>query len=123
MSREQSKLDLLGEQWVKTLVDLSPEFATYTGFKVGEDRLEDTTPEASAHFNKLQQEMLAKVEATEIQDDVDKVTKLAMSSTLKLSGEIYDSGMWRRDLNPIASPAQGIRDTFDLSPTATDENW
>ncbi|MEI7419967.1 MAG: DUF885 domain-containing protein [Actinomycetes bacterium] len=123
MSREQSKLDLLGEQWVKTLVDLSPEFATYTGFKVGEDRLEDTTPEAAAHFNKLQQEMLAKVEATEIQDDVDKVTKLAMSSTLKLSGEIYDSGMWRRDLNPIASPAQGIRDIFDLSPTATEENW
>ena len=123
MSREQSKLDLLGEEWVKTLVDLSPEFATYTGFKVGEDRLEDTTPEAGAHFNQLQKEMLAKVEATEIQDDVDNVTKLAMSSTLKLSGEIYDSGLWRRDLNPIASPAQGIRDIFDLSPTATEENW
>ena len=123
MSREQSKLDLLGEEWVKTLVDLSPEFATYAGFKVGEDRLEDTTPEAGAHFNKLQKEMLAKVEATEIQDEVDKVTKLAMTSTLKLSGEIYDSGLWRRDLNPIASPAQGIRDIFDLSPTATEENW
>jgi len=123
MSREQSKLDLLGEQWVKTLVDLSPEFATYAGFKVGEDKLEDTSPEAAAHHNNLQKEMLAKVEATEIQDDVDKVTKLAMTSTLKLSGEIYDSGMWRRDLNPIASPAQGIRDIFDLSPTATEENW
>jgi uncharacterized protein (DUF885 family) len=123
MSREQSKLDLLGEEWVKTLVDLSPEFATYAGFKVGEDKLEDTSPEAAAHHNKLQKEMLAKVEATEIQDDVDKVTKLAMTSTLKLSGEIYDSGMWRRDLNPIASPAQGIRDIFDLSPTATEENW
>ena len=123
MSREQSKLDLLGEQWVKTLVDLSPEFATYAGFKVGEDKLEDTSPEAAAHHNKLQKEMLAKVEATEIQDEVDKVTKLAMTSTLKLSGEIYDSGMWRRDLNPIASPAQGIRDIFDLSPTATVENW
>jgi len=123
MSREQSKLDLLGEEWVKTLVDLSPEFATYAGFKVGEDRLEDTSPEAAAHHNQLQKEMLAKVEATEIQDDVDKVTKLAMTSTLKLSGEIYDSGLWRRDLNPIASPAQGIRDIFDLSPTATEENW
>ena len=106
MSREQSKLDLLGEEWVKTLVDLSPEFATYTGFKVGEDRLEDTTPEAAAHYNQLEKEMLAKVEAAEVQDEVDRVTKLAMTSTLKLSGEIYDSGLWRRDLNPIASPAQ-----------------
>ncbi|NCA07411.1 MAG: DUF885 domain-containing protein [Micrococcales bacterium] len=123
MSREQSKLDLLAEDWVKTLVDLSPEFATYAGFKVGEDRLEDTSPEAAAHFNKLEKETLAKVEATEIQDDVDNVTKIAMMSTLKLSGELYDTGMWRRNLNPIASPAQGIRDIFDLSPTATEENW
>jgi len=123
MSREQSKLDLLAEDWVKTLVDLSPEFATYAGFKVGEDRLEDTSPEAAAHFNKLEKETLAKVEASEIQDDVDNVTKIAMMSTLKLSGELYDTGMWRRNLNPIASPAQGIRDIFDLSPTATEENW
>ena len=123
MSREQSKLDLLAEDWVKTLVDLSPECATYAGFKVGEDRLEDTSPEAAAHFNKLEKETLAKVEATEIQDDVDNVTKIAMMSTLKLSGELYDTGMWRRNLNPIASPAQGIRDIFDLSPTATEENW
>jgi len=123
MSRDPSKLDLLAEDWVKTLVDLSPEFATYAGFKVGEDRLEDTSPEAAAHNNKLEKEMLAKVEATEVRDDVDKVTKLAMTSTLKLSGEIYDSGLGNRDLNPIASNAQGIRDIFDLSPTATEENW
>jgi len=123
MTREPSKLDLLAEDWVKTLVDLSPEFATYAGFKVGEDRLEDTSPEAAANYNKLEKEMLAKVEATEVRDDVDKVTKLAMTSTLKLSGEIYDSGLGNRDLNPIASNAQGIRDIFDLSPTATEENW
>lgn len=123
MSREPSKLDLLAEDWLKTLVDLSPEFATYAGFKVGEDRLEDTSPEAAAHQNKLEKEMLAKVEAIEVRDDVDKVTKLAMTSTLKLSGEIYDSGLGTRNLNTIASPAQGIRDIFDLSPTATEENW
>lgn len=123
MTREPSKLDLIAEDWVSTLVDLSPEFATYAGFKVGEDRLEDTSPEAAAHYNKLEKEMLAKVEATEVRDDVDKVTKLAMTSTLKLSGEIYDSGLGNRNLNAIASNAQGIRDIFDLSPTATEENW
>ncbi|NBS62291.1 MAG: DUF885 family protein, partial [Microbacteriaceae bacterium] len=123
MTREPSDLDLLAEDWVQKLVELSPDFATYAGFKVGEDKLEDTSPEAGAEYNKLQKEMLAKVEATPVRDEIDKVTKLAMTSTLKLSGEIYDSGLWRRDLNPIASPAQGIRDIFDLSPTATVENW
>lgn len=123
MSREQSKLDLLAEEWVKKLVELSPDFATYAGFKVGEDRLEDTSPEAAAEYNRLEREMLAKVEATEVADEVDNVTKLAMTSTLKLSNEIYEAGLWKRDLNPIASTAQGIRDIFDISPTATVENW
>ncbi len=123
MTREPSELDQLAESWVKKLIELSPEFATYAGFKVGEDRLEDTSPEALADYQKLEKEMLAKVEATPVTDEVDNVTKLAMTSTMKLSQEIYDSGLWRRDLNPIASPAQGIRDIFDLSPTATVENW
>jgi len=123
MTREPSKLDNLAEDWVKKLIELSPEFATYAGFKVGEDRLEDTSPEALAEYQKLEKEMLAKVEATEIADEVDNVTKLAMTSTMKLSQEIYDSGLWKRDLNPIASPAQGIRDIFDMSPVATTENW
>jgi uncharacterized protein (DUF885 family) len=67
--------------------------------------------------------MLAKVQAIEPEDEVDKVTKMAMESTFKLSNEIYESGLWKRDLNPIASTAQGIRDIFDLSPTKTVENW
>ena len=123
MSREQTKLDQLAETWVDKLIELSPDFATYAGRKVGEDRLEDTSPEAAAEYQRLEKEMLAKVEATEVADDIDKVTKMAMTSTMKLSQEIYDAGLWRRDLNPIASPAQGIRDIFDLSPTKTVENW
>ena len=123
MTREPSELDKLADSWVQKLVELSPEFATYAGFKVGEDRLEDTSPEALAEYQKLEKDMLAKIEATDVADEVDKVTKMAMTSTMQLSQEIYDSGLWKRDLNPIASPAQGIRDIFDLSPTATEENW
>ncbi|MEY4418517.1 MAG: hypothetical protein RIQ88_955, partial [Actinomycetota bacterium] len=123
MSREQTKLDQLAEQWVDKLIELSPDFATYAGRKVGEDRLEDTSPEAVHEHNRLEREMLAKVQAIEPEDEVDKVTKMAMESTFKLSNEIYESGLWKRDLNPIASTAQGIRDIFDLSPTKTVENW
>jgi len=123
MSREQTKLDQLAEQWVDKLIELSPDFATYAGRKVGEDRLEDTSPEAIHEHNRLEKEMLAKVEATEVEDEVDRVTKMAMVSTLELSNELYEAGLWKRDLNPIASTAQGIRDIFDLSPTKTVENW
>ena len=36
--------------------------------------------------------------------------------------EQHDDGAWRRDLNVIASPAQGIRDVLDLMPDATDDD-
>ena len=123
MTRELSELDKIANRWVETLIELSPDFATYAGKKVGEDKLDDTTPEAADHYNELAKKLLAEVQAAPVRDAVDQVTKDAMISTTQLGIEIHESGLGHRDLNPIASPAQGIRDIFDLSPTATEENW
>ena len=123
MTRELSELDKIANRWVETLIELSPDFATYAGKKVGEDKLDDTTPEAAEHYNELSKKLLAEVKAAPVRDAVDQVTKDAMISTTQLGIEIHESGLGHRDLNPIASPAQGIRDIFDLSPTATEENW
>lgn len=123
MTRELSELDKIANRWVETLIELSPDFATYAGKKVGEDKLDDTSPEAADHYNELAKKLLAEVQAAPVRDAVDQVTKDAMISTTQLGIEIHESGLGHRDLNPIASPAQGIRDIFDLSPTATEENW
>ena len=123
MTRELSELDKIANRWVETLIELSPDFATYAGKKVGEDKLDDTTPEAADHYNELAKKLLAEVQAAPVRDAVDQVTKDAMISTTQLGIEIHESGLGHRDLNPIASPAQGIRDIFDLSPTATEGNW
>jgi len=123
MTRELSELDKIANRWVETLIELSPDFATYAGKKVGEDKLDDTSPEAADHYNDLAKKLLAEVQAAPVRDAVDQVTKDAMISTTQLGIEIHESGLGHRDLNPIASPAQGIRDIFDLSPTATEENW
>ena len=123
MTRELSELDKIANRWVETLIELSPDFATYAGKKVGEDKLDDTTPEAADHYNELAKKLLAEVKTAPVRDAVDQVTKDAMISTTELGIEIHESGLGHRDLNPIASPAQGIRDIFDLSPTATEENW
>ena len=56
-------------------------------------------------------------------DKVDEVTLDAMTRSLELDVEIHDSGLWKRNLDVIASPAQGIREIFDLSPTATIGDW
>ena len=61
--------------------------------------------------------------AAEVVDDVDWVTKTDLINELELTLESSDAGLWMRDVNVIASPAQGIRDILDLMPTETEGNW
>jgi uncharacterized protein (DUF885 family) len=46
-----------------------------------------------------------------------------MQQDLGLMVELHEAKVERRNLNNIASPAQGIRDIFDLSKTATEGDW
>lgn len=123
MSRKPSAIDELSNAWVVKLAELSPSFATYAGFPGGEDKLDDNSPAAIAHFYELQKDLLSKLEALEPVDKIDEVSKKALAASLKLALELHESGLWKRDLDVIASPAQGIRDIFDLSPVATESDW
>jgi len=123
MTRQPSKIDELSNAWVVKLAELSPSFATYAGFAGGEDKLDDNSPAAIKHFYELEKELLAKLEALEPVDAVDEVSKAALAASLKLGIELHETGLWKRDLDVIASPAQGIRDIFDLSPVATEADW
>ncbi|MFM1785164.1 MAG: hypothetical protein RLZZ108_188 [Actinomycetota bacterium] len=123
MSRKPSAIDELSNAWVVTLAELSPSFATYAGFPGGEDKLDDNSPGANEHFYQLQKDLLAKLEPMQPTDKIDEVSKDALVSSLKLAIELHESGLWKRDLDVISSPAQGIRDIFDLSPVATENDW
>jgi uncharacterized protein (DUF885 family) len=123
MTRKPSAIDELSNAWVVKLAELSPSFATYAGFAGGEDKLDDNSPAASEHFYQLQKELLTKLEALEPVDAIDEVSKDALSASLQLGIDLHETGLWKRDLDVLASPAQGIRDIFDLSPVATEADW
>ena len=123
MSRKPSAIDELSNAWVVKLAELSPSFATYAGFAGGEDKLDDNSPAAAEHFYQLQKELLTKLQALEPVDAIDEVSKEALASSLQLGIDLHETGLWKRDLDVIASPAQGIRDIFDLSPVATVADW
>jgi len=123
MTRKPTAIDEVSNAWVVKLAELSPSFATYAGFPGGEDKLDDNSPAASEHFYNLQKELLAKLEGMEPTDKIDEVSKAALAASLKLGIELHESGLWKRDLDVLASPAQGIRDIFDLSPVATEADW
>ena len=123
MTRQPSAIDKLCEDWVQTIAQMSPSFATYAGIPGGDDKMDDSSPEAQAEWNRLERETLSKLNQLAPVDKVDEVTKDALKSKLELGIEQYEAGLYRRNLDVIASPAQGIRDIFDLSPTATEEDW
>ncbi|MFM1953958.1 MAG: hypothetical protein RL118_149 [Actinomycetota bacterium] len=123
MARQTTQIDQIAEAWVERMAELSPSFATYIGKTGNEDKLDDASPEAQAVFLAEAKKVLAQLDAATPVDKVDEVTLDAMRRSLGLDVELHATGLWKRDLDVIASPAQGIREIFDLSPTATEGDW
>ena len=121
--RTPSEIDVLANNWVEQLAAFYPSFATDIGYPGGEGEMDDHSPEALAREQLAIKEVLAKLAALEPQDHIDEVTKDAMTASLSQEIQSYDSGLHFRNLNNIASPAQGVRDIFDNSPTATIKDW
>jgi uncharacterized protein (DUF885 family) len=118
-----SPIDQIANRWVETITKHSPSFATAVGSTIGADKLDDHSPEAHATYAAEAQKVLTELKGTAPTDETDRVTLDAMTADLSLTLEMHEAGLYRRDLNVIASPAQGIRDVFDLSPTATVTDW
>ena len=118
-----SQIDQIANRWVETITKLSPSFATGVGSSIGADKLDDVSPEAHANYAEEAKKVLAELNAATVSDETDRVTLDAMTSDLSLTLEMHEARLYRRDINVIASPAQGIRDVFDLSPTATANDW
>ena len=121
--REKTAIDNLADSYLAKLAENYPSFATSIGLASGAAEMDDYSPKAIERDLKLNQDTLSKLEALDPVDDVDQVTKDALSQQLILDIEFHKAGLPYRDLNNIASPAQGIRDVFDLSPTATVSDW
>ena len=123
MKRAETQIDQLANQLVKDQAATYPSFATSIGYPGGEGDMDDYSPEALAQEQTDIKAVIAKLEALTPADDIDMVTKEAMLFSLKGEIATYDSGLAFRSLNNIASAAQGVRDVFDISPTATVEDW
>jgi hypothetical protein len=104
--REKSAIDNLADSYLAQLAANYPSFATSIGLASGADQMDDYSPEAIKRDLKLNRETLSALAALEPTDDVDRVTKDAMTQQLELDIEFHAAGLPYRDLNNIASPAQ-----------------
>lgn len=122
-SRASTPIDAIAEDWVTTLVDLVPDIAIYIGVPGRTGEFGDLSPTGHERIAEATRELVRRLQAEQPTDSVDEVTKTDLLSEAKLSLEGYDAKLHLRDLNVIASPAQEIREGFDLMPTATEADW
>jgi uncharacterized protein (DUF885 family) len=122
-SRPSTKIDQIAEDWVATMVDLDPDTAIWMGVdgRIGE--IGDHSPAGHAAYVAAAKEVVAALRAETPVDEVDEVTKTDIVSELELEIASSEAGYHLRDLNVIASPAQGIREIFDLMPTESTDDW
>jgi len=121
--RTPTPIDTIAEAWVDTLAERIPTLATYIGRDEHNGRFGDYSPEGAEALTADARATKAALEAAEPVDAIDTVTKMDLVRELDLMIEQHAAKTHLRDLNVIASPAQDIRATFDLMPTATIEDW
>jgi len=121
--RQATPIDAIAEKWVTTLADLDPDVAVWVGIPGRLGEYADYSPAGQEAQLAAGNAVIAELEAATPVDAVDAVTKTDLLAELRLSVEYHAAKLHERDVNVIASPAQGIRDTFDLMPTATEADW
>ncbi len=123
MSRPTTKIDQIAEDWVATMVDLDPDTAIWMGVEGRLGEIGDHSPAGHAAYIAAAKKVVAALGAETPVDEVDEVTQTDIVSELELEIASSDAGYHLRDLNVIASPAQGIREIFDLMPTESEADW
>jgi uncharacterized protein (DUF885 family) len=121
--RTPTPIDEIAEGWVRTLIDLDPDYAVYIGAEGRIGEFGDLSPAGEETRLRAVKDAIAHLESAYPRDDVDRVTKTDLLAELRLEVEAHDAKLSERDVNVIASPAQGIREVFDLMPTATADDW
>lgn len=121
--RETTPIDRVADKWVDRMAELSPIFATDIGYPGGEGKLDDYSVEAEERMAHERRAVLKELLAQKPQDLQDEVTVHALTNRLELGEEFFEAKLHERDLNNIASPAQGIREVFDLMPTHNEQQW
>ncbi|MCS0498234.1 DUF885 domain-containing protein [Protaetiibacter mangrovi] len=121
--RAATPIDAIAEEWVSTLVELVPDIAIYIGVPGRTGEYGDLSPAGHEQLAQATREVVRALDAAVPVDAVDEVTRTDLLAESRLSLEAHDAQLHLRDLNVIASPAQEIRESFDLMPTATVEDW
>lgn len=117
-----SEIFELADRHVELYAAHDPLGATFAGIDGYEDRFPTLSPNWHDELDRLNQQTLSGLAALpDSGNPEDRVARLVMGERLQVERDLHASGHWRRDLNNIASPLQGILEVFSLADTSTAE--
>jgi uncharacterized protein (DUF885 family) len=122
-TRPATPVDALAESYLDELVALDPIAATTIGVPGHDRELPDFSPDGLAAVSALRRRTLAALDRADPADRADRVTLAALREELTVAEALRETGAEEALLDNISSPVQGVREVFDLMPTATDEDW
>lgn len=111
----------LAEHHLERLTELDPTGSSARGTDGDEARLTDVSPDGISELDRLNRETLSKVTSIVVDNPTDKMLIDSMSERLNSQIELFESGVWMRDLNILFSPLQSMRLAFDLMAKTTEE--
>jgi uncharacterized protein (DUF885 family) len=123
MSRTPTAVDEIADRYLDASSELDPATATARGILGFDDKLPDLDPDWYAARSELRRATLAQLAAAEPSDDRDKITIAALREELDAAEGLRELGAEEADLKNIDSPTQWLRDVFDLTPSATVDDW
>jgi uncharacterized protein (DUF885 family) len=121
-SRTRSALDALADEHVERAIASDPFLATELGVPGHETEVTDYSPAAVAARTEDARRTLARLADVPDADEVDTVTRAAMTERLGLEVELAEHHLDIAAVNNLASTLQ-IRDVFDQMSTGTAEDW
>lgn len=123
--RTPSALDQACDAYVRDIAALLPTAATAFGIAGYDDKLEDHSPELNDKLAERTRQLHQLAQRTldngTAQDHVDEVTARVLVDRLGVELQSHELNEDLANLNNIASPLQGVRDTLSLMPQETQE--
>lgn len=116
-------VDDLSAAYVDEVARLDPISATAMGIAGHDHELPDLSPDGHAAREEAARRALAAVSGATPTDEREQVAQDAFLERTGLEIETVDAGLARHELSVISGWSNAIRESFDLLPTASDEDW
>jgi uncharacterized protein (DUF885 family) len=122
-TRIPTAVDTVADSYLDEYVALDPFTATYLGIAGHESEVPDLSPDGLAEVSALRKRTLAALETAKPIDVNDRITVAALREVLTVEEELRAAGTEESNLKNIASPVQGVRDSFDLMASTSADDW